>query len=250
METVSFGLTDVGRKRKHNEDHFLVDDDLRLYVVADGVGGRAKGEVASKEAVEQLQVWIMRHAELLEDYRRSPKKRKLLELRRMMESGVQAACYMVHGMAELEPDRKGMSTTLSALLIVDNLALIGQVGDTRVYLYRSGVALQVTEDHTLINYKLKRGMITPEQAATARGKNIITRAVGNKDYVQVDVFDLKIKSGDRFMLCSDGLHGYFLEGDEKIGAQGPIQELARQYIDLANSRGGKDNITVLFVDVA
>ncbi len=249
MKTVSFGKTDVGRKRKHNEDHFLCDDEIQLYVVADGVGGRAKGEIASKEAVEQLQIWVMRHRSLLEDYQKAPKKRKLLELRRMLESGIQSACYMVHGMAELEPDRKGMSTTLSALLLVGNLALIGQVGDTRVYLYRSGTALQITEDHTLINYKLKKGMITPEQAATAKGKNIITRAVGNKDYVQVDVFDMKVKSGDRFMLCSDGLHGYFLEGDDALGAEGPMEKLASMYIDLANSRGGKDNITVVFVDV-
>lgn len=249
MRTVSFGLSDVGRRRPHNEDSYLCDDELQLYVVADGVGGRAKGEVASQEAVEQLQVWILRHRHLLECESPRAVKKRLPELRRMLESGIQAACYMVHGLAELEPDKRGMSTTLSALLVVGNIALIGQVGDTRVYHYRKGKAEQVTEDHTLINYKLKKGIITPEEAARARGKNVITRAVGHKDYVQVDVFDLKVAVGDRFMLCSDGLHGYFLPGEEKLAMNGPLEERARVLVDLANSRGGKDNITVVLVDV-
>ncbi len=249
MRTVSFGLSDVGRRRPHNEDSFLCDDELQLYVVADGVGGRAKGEVASQEAVEQLQIWILRHEELLRDTARRTLKKRRPELRRMLESGIQAACYMVHGMAELEPDKRGMSTTLSALLVVGELALVGQVGDTRVYHYRKGKAFQLTEDHTLINYKLKKGLITPEEAARARGKNIITRAVGHKDYVQVDVIDLWVKPGDRFMLCSDGLHGYFLPGEEHLAMEGPLEERARVLVDLANARGGKDNITVVLVDV-
>ena len=131
------------------------------------------------------------------------------EIRRLLESGVKNACYMVFGMAELDPEKKGMSTTLSALLIRANLAFAAHVGDSRVYRVRKGAVLQLTEDHTLINYKVKHGMMTKAEAEKASGKNVITRAVGHKDYVQVDTADIDVAAGDRFLLCSDGLHGYF-----------------------------------------
>ncbi len=244
-----YGLTDVGRRRQHNEDAFLIDDSRSLYVVADGVGGHAKGEVASAEAVEQIQNWIIRHDPLTRQYVENPSEEVFYSLRRMVESGIQAACYLIHSMAQQEPDRKGMSTTMSMALVLDTLVLIGQVGDSRVYLLRNGKATQITEDHTLINYKLKHGLLTPEQAAKAPGKNVITRAVGHLDYVEVDVTDLIAQAGDRLILCSDGLHGYLLDGEiETHGAKDP--EVACQgLVDLANSRGGKDNITVMVVDV-
>lgn len=249
MKIRSFGKTDVGRKRKHNEDAFLCDDDLQLYAVADGVGGHAKGEVASAEAVEQIQIWVLRHRAMIEDFITTPSNEKIPPLRRMLESAIQSACYMVHSMAELEPDRKGMSTTMSALLVVGDLALVGQVGDSRVYLYRQTKAMQVTEDHTLINYKLKHGLITPQEAMRARGKNVITRAVGHMDYVQVDVFDMDLQSEDLFMLCSDGLHGYLKPGEVANLMAHPMDVSADKFIELANSRGGKDNITVVIVGV-
>jgi serine/threonine protein phosphatase PrpC len=249
MEIRSLGKTDTGRKRKHNEDAFLCDDDLQLYAVADGVGGHAKGEVASAEAVEQLQIWVLRHRDMIQNYKDDPHPEKIPSLRRMMESAIQSACYMVHSMAEFEPDQKGMSTTMSALLVVGELAIIGQVGDSRVYIHRQETAVQVTEDHTLINYKLKHGLITPQQAIRARGKNVITRAVGHLDYVQVDVFDMDLMPGDSFMLCSDGLHGYLKPGEvAKVMAQ-PFETAASRFIDLANERGGKDNITVVLFRV-
>ncbi|MCD6497411.1 MAG: serine/threonine-protein phosphatase [Deltaproteobacteria bacterium] len=250
MHVESFGQTDVGRKRDHNEDSFLCDDDMHLYVVADGVGGHAKGEVASREAIEQIQVWCVGNQDVVRAYEANPNPEGLYHVRRMLESGIQSACYMVHGMAELDPDRKGMSTTVSALLVAGNQVFIGQVGDSRVYLYRKGVALQITEDHTLINYKLKHGMITAEQAAHAKGKNVITRAVGHKDYVQVDVFDMSAQPEDRFMLCSDGLHGYLQPGGVEKGMEGPMDVCAQGFIDFANARGGKDNITVVLVEVS
>lgn len=249
MKTISCGLSDVGKRRQHNEDAYLCDDDLQLYVVADGVGGHAKGEVASKEAVEQVQIWVLRHRELVEDYRAAPSEKKLPRLRRMLESGVQSACYMVYGMAELDPSQKGMSTTLSTLLVIGDMALVAQVGDSRVYLFRDRWAVQITEDHTLLNYKLKQGLLTPEQAKQGRGKNIITRAVGHMDYVQVDTFDLLLRPKDRFMLCSDGLHDYLKPGEVEAGATGTLLECAKGFIDLANERGGKDNITCVLVEV-
>jgi serine/threonine protein phosphatase PrpC len=244
------GLTDVGRRRDHNEDAFLIDDSCGLYVVADGVGGHAKGEVASAEAVEQIQNWIIRHKPLVQGYLADPSEEAFYALRRMVESGIQSACYLIHSMAQMEPDRKGMSTTMSMALVIDTLVLIGQVGDSRVYLMRDGKATQITEDHTLINYKLKHGLLTPEQAKKAPGKNVITRAVGHLDYVEVDVTDLIAQAGDRLILCSDGLHGYLLDGEIDVYGSKAPEASCKALVDLANSRGGRDNITVMVVDVS
>jgi protein phosphatase len=246
---ISVGLSDVGRKRPHNEDSFFADDDLGLYVVADGVGGHAKGEVASAEAVEQVVLWVKGKDSqgAIVDFLADPNDDHRRVLKRVVESGVQSACYMVFGMAEQDPERKGMSTTISALLIAGDRAFIGQVGDSRVYRMRDGEVSQLTEDHTLINYKLKKGLITPEEAANAPGKNVITRAVGHKDYVEVDTFEADVRPGDRFLLCSDGLHGYLEDSDIAPILGQELAAAAQCFIDLANDRGGKDNITALVV---
>jgi protein phosphatase len=144
-----------------------------------------------------------------------------------------------------------MSTTLSAVVINGGFCYAAHVGDSRVYRVRGDQVLQITEDHTLINYKLKHGLITPEQAETASGKNVITRAVGHKDYVQVDTADVDVAAGDRLLLCTDGLHGYLTADSEVvdlIGA-GSLESGVQAAIALANQRGGKDNITALAVEV-
>ena len=137
------------------------------------------------------------------------------------------------------------------MLVVGDRAFIAQVGDSRVYRLRRDRAEQLTEDHTLVNYKLKQGLITAEEAKNAKGKNVITRAVGHKDYVEVDNTSVTLQLGDRFMLCSDGLHGY-LKDDELVGLMAGLDAhaAAKRLIDLANERGGKDNITALIVEVA
>jgi protein phosphatase len=159
---------------------------------------------------------------------------------------------MVYGMAELDPEKKGMSTTMSALLIRGSYAFAAHVGDSRVYRLRGDSVMQLTEDHTLINYKVKHGMMTKAEAEKATGKNVITRAVGHKDYVQVDTADVDVARGDRFLLCSDGLHGYFTDNDREVlelCGDGDIQECADAAIAMANQRGGKDNITALVIEV-
>src|SRR5690348_13644755 len=118
----------------------------------------------------------------------------------MLESGVQSACYMIYGIAEQDPEKRGMSTTISVLLVRAGFAFTAQVGDSRVYRFRDRALLQITEDHTLINYRLKQGLITAEEAKRATGKNVITRAVGHKDYVQVDTTDDVALAGDRYFL--------------------------------------------------
>jgi len=250
MRVVSHGLSDVGRKRTLNEDSFLSDDDLGFYIVADGVGGHAKGEIASALAVEDAYGFAKRGRTIIDGFLKEPTEDNLFAVKRLMESAVQSACYMVFGLAELDPSRHGMSTTVSALLIAEGLGIVAQVGDSRVYRLRYGKAEQLTEDHTLINYKIKHGLMTPEEAQRAPGKNVITRAVGHRDYVQVDTIQCDVLPRDRFMLCSDGLHGYLVEEEvaELLGG-GTLEQVAQNCIDLANGRGGRDNITVLLVDI-
>ena len=249
MRSVSVGLTDVGRRRPHNEDSYLRDDELGLYIVADGVGGNAKGEVASAESVDLVHSWVRRWRTTLEAHKASPTEDNTNVVRRLLESAVQSACYMVFGMGQLDPRQKGMSSTLSSLLVSGGIGFIAQVGDSRVYLARKGRVVQLTEDHTLVNFRLKLGLITPEEAASAPGKNVITRAVGHQDYVEVDTLDLPAEPGDRFLLCSDGLHGYLQDGELDRLLEGERDDVAQQLVDLANDRGGRDNITVLVCDV-
>ncbi|MBA3539776.1 MAG: serine/threonine-protein phosphatase, partial [Deltaproteobacteria bacterium] len=213
-----------------------------------------KGEIASQEAVEQLRMWIYgagRDLDGLVERVVGGDSECVWEIRRLLEAGVKNACYMVFGMADLDPEKKGMSTTLSALLIRGGYAFAAHVGDSRVYRVRKGSVIQITEDHTLINYKVKHGMMTKEEAEKASGKNVITRAVGHKDYVQVDTADIDITAGDRFLLCSDGLHGYFTSDNEvvELCGDGDLEECAEASIAIANQRGGKDNITSVVIEI-
>ena len=253
MKLLSVARTDVGRKRQINEDALFRDDARGFYVVADGVGGHNKGEIASREAVEVLRSWVYgaaRDIDHLVERIALGENECVWEVRRLLESGVKSACYMVYGMAELDPEKRGMSTTLSAMLVGGGMAFAAHVGDSRVYRVRGNNVLQLTEDHTLINYKIKHGMMTKAEAETASGKNVITRAVGHKDYVQVDTVDIDVVMGDRFLLCSDGLHGY-LSDDKEVSdlcAEGGLEECAEAAVALANQRGGKDNITAIVVE--
>jgi serine/threonine protein phosphatase PrpC len=251
---ISVALTDVGRKRAINEDAYFTDDSMGFYVVADGVGGHSKGEVASRETIEQLQMWVYGARARLDDLVGAIEggdTEAMWDIRRLLESGVQSACYMVYGMAELDPDKRGMSTTCSALLVRGGYAFAAHVGDSRVYRLRGHHVLQITEDHTLINYKLKNGLITAEEATRAKGKNVITRAVGHKDYVQVDTADVDAASGDRFLLCTDGLHGYLNDEQEvsELLGEDSLEAGVHAAVALANQRGGKDNITAVVVQI-
>jgi protein phosphatase len=227
----------------------LCDDELGLYIVCDGVGGNAKGEVASAESVDLVQSWVRRWRKTLAAHVAHPTPENAALVRRLLESAVQSACYMVFGMGQLDPRQKGMSSTLSSLLVSAGTAFIAQVGDSRVYLSRDGKTAQLTEDHTLVNFRLKLGLITAEEAANSPGKNVITRAVGHQDYVEVDTIDLETKPGDRFVLCSDGLHGYLLDGEIDDLLSGERDAVTNRLIELANERGGRDNITVVVCDI-
>ncbi len=250
MRRYGVGATDIGRRRTSNEDAFLLDDTLGLYVVADGMGGHAAGEVASQEAVDTVMGMVRRGQETVTRFEsEGPTEANMRAVQRLLESAVQAATYMVFAIAENDPDQKGMGTTVSALLLTETHGVIAQVGDSRIYLVRDGATYQLTEDHTLVAWQVKQGIISEAEAALSPHKNVITRAVGSREYVQVDTHAIEVGPGDRFLLCSDGLHGYLHE--DEIG---PVLELgaraaAPRLIDLANARGGRDNITAIVVEL-
>jgi serine/threonine protein phosphatase PrpC len=249
LRRAAYGLTDLGRKRQTNEDALFLDDDLGLYIVADGMGGHAAGEVASREAVDTLYGMVKRGIGDLHELVDPLSPEHARAACRLMESAVQAATYFVFSIAEIDRDKSGMGTTISALLVLGDYAVTAQVGDSRIYKVAAANVEQLTEDHTLIAWQLKQGLITPQEAAHSPHKNVITRAVGNREYVQVDTRCVPLLPSTRFLLCSDGLHGY-LEDDDippvvELGGTPAVQ----RFIDLANERGGKDNITAILVEI-
>jgi PPM family protein phosphatase len=246
-------LTDVGRQREHNEDNYLVDKKLGLFVVCDGMGGHAAGEVASALAVRTLHEEVKKEADLLKDYAEGASggakvsKRDILN---MLEFAVNRASYKVHSEAAKDAKKRGMGTTLVALLVVGSQAFIIYVGDSRLYLLRDGVLEQVTEDHTVYNELIRRKKMPREQVEQLAQKNAITRAVGVYEHVEPDTLVMDLLQGDRFLLCSDGLSGYFEDELEQLGktlAEPDADVVVRQLIAWANEHGGKDNITSVVV---
>lgn len=250
LTTQAYGLTDVGRKRQQNEDAILMDAALGLYAVADGMGGHAAGAVASARATEAVRRAVAEDAQPLQDLARDPSPRHRLGAVAMIESAVQRACAELYGVAVADPTKRGMGTTFVCLALAGNRAVIGNVGDSRVYLVRGGHSHRLTEDHTLVAAQLKAGTISREQAASSQYKNVITRAVGIQESVQVDTLIVDLMPGDVFLLCSDGLHGYLMDDElAPLVAAVPPRDLPQRLVDLANERGGKDNITAVVVTV-
>src|SRR6185436_11165436 len=173
----AYGLTDVGRKRQHNEDAMLVDPSLGLYIVADGMGGHAAGEVASNRSVEVVKQHILTNKSILKDLAKEATQTNRAAASSLVEVAVQRACADIYRMASSDNTKRGMGTTFVCLVVSGNRGVIGQVGDSRVYLVRNGQCHRLTEDHTLIAAQLKAGTITKEQAQTSQYRNVITRAV-------------------------------------------------------------------------
>ncbi len=246
-----FAATDVGNVREHNEDNFLVDKKLSLFMVADGMGGHAAGEVASAIAVRTIHEEIKREKDLLTDFlagARGASRVTNKDILALMEHAVHRACSRIHEEAQADAQKRGMGTTLSALIILGTRGFIAHVGDSRIYLARAGAVQQVTEDHTVYNELIKRGKLTREQIEKVGHKNAITRAVGVYERVDVDTLMIEVLPGDQFLLASDGLTGYLETVDELapfVAQEGDIATKA--LVELAKVRGGKDNITVVLV---
>jgi len=242
--------THVGRVREVNEDSFLVDEALRLSIVADGMGGHAAGEVASYIAVHACRETVLRERELIERFEHGVKGVGRQDVLRLMEQAVQNACVAVYAEAQKDPSRRGMGTTLVALLLVGSRGFIAHVGDSRIYLARSGSVHQLTDDHSLVNELIKRGRLTTEQIAKLNMRNAVTRAVGVYESVEVDTLDFDVLPGDQYLLCSDGLTQYAQQSDIlRVFREFEEPAVAQALIDLANQGGGRDNITAVVVKV-
>jgi len=234
-------MSDVGRCRKVNQDMFLLDESLGLFAIADGMGGHAAGEVASDLAINAL-AGSLRGSDR-SDGAWSPTEAAEL-LRIALNEGNRKICESVLARSEW----RGMGTTMVALVLAENRAVIGHVGDSRAYLLREGELRQLTSDHSWVNEQVKLGLLTNEQAQRHPMRNIVTRALGNQPAVEVDLIVEAIQPGDVFALCSDGLSGMLDDQEirEVLAAQGSVPQAAcRELVERANERGGEDNITVI-----
>jgi protein phosphatase len=244
MKWIYAGRSDVGKVRPGNEDALFADVERGVFIVADGMGGHVAGEVASKIVTETVGPGV---GEAIEDGLSGTELEvRILDL-------IEEANRAILKRADSEPEKRGMGTTLTLLVLVPGSSyLIDQVGDSRGYLLRDGVLSQVTRDHTVVQQQVDRGALTPEQARDHPLSHILTRALGTEADVEADSYGDTVQPGDTFLLCSDGLSGML--GDDAIQAiltmpsEDP-QEVADALVDAANDAGGLDNITAVVVSV-
>lgn len=251
MHIIAFGQSDVGRQRDHNEDAYLIDPVLGLYIVCDGLGGHADGEVASHLTIQVVQNVLRQHIASIEAYIKSPSFEERTQVLKLVARAVQEASAQVYDLAQGDASTQGMGTTIALLLALGDAVVIAHVGDSRVYLIRDGQAYRITEDHSLLGELLKRGTISKDDAAGFPYANVVTRCLGQQPMVQVDTLFVECMAGDRFLLCSDGLHNA-LESDEELAKLSNFftpDTLPEACIALANERGGTDNITAVIAQV-
>lgn len=241
------GGTDVGRKRDHNEDSIFLPTEARLGIVADGMGGHASGEVASKLAVDTVVAYFHSTSEMQPLTWPFKVDRDIrAEVNRMVTS-IMLANVEIHEKAARDASCKGMGTTIDAINFLDDTVIIGHVGDSRVYRYRDGELTQITEDHSLINDYIKMKRVTVEEAENWPHKNVIVRALGMKDTVQVDIVTETCRVGDCYLLCSDGLTDMLSDPQvaHMIQMQRDLDTAVDKLVEAANEEGGVDNISVV-----
>jgi serine/threonine protein phosphatase PrpC len=234
--------SDVGMIRSGNEDNFFAEADDRrgVFVVADGMGGHAAGEVASEMAVQI----VARHLLVLTSVLDGASAEKL-------SHAMRDANRAIYDRMLAEVDKQGMGTTASVLVLSDNQFLIGQIGDSRVYLLRDGALTQLTKDHSYVQEQVDAGLLTPEQARYHPYSNVITRCVGASESVEADIYDGEMKPGDVFLLASDGLTGMVDDRrlQQMLLARSGPGRIVDALIAEANGRGGLDNITAIVIQV-
>jgi protein phosphatase len=235
-------LTDRGRRRIKNEDYIKGINDINLYLLADGVGGNRSGEIASKETVETFAKYIkLRYKDLNDEN----------ELIKLLEEGIIFVNNKIYNLANSKEDYQGMATTFVYVLIRDNTAYVGNIGDSRAYLIHNNEIIQITDDHTYVNELVKAGMITKKEASKHSKKNIITRAIGAEDKVIMDLYTLPVEDEDIIILCSDGLYDEL--SDKKICKTAveneDMQACANILIKDANNHGGNDNVSAICIKI-
>ncbi|MCK5796422.1 MAG: cyclic nucleotide-binding domain-containing protein [Deltaproteobacteria bacterium] len=254
LQVKFWAATDDGKQRDHNEDNFLVDKNLSLFVVADGMGGHAAGEVASSLCVRRLREAIVENHDVIERFAAGEGSNRT-EILHVIEHAVHAAGSAIYERAQKQPEKRGMGTTCTLLLLAGQRGFMAHVGDSRLYLMRHNQVHQLSEDHSLIKELVRRGKVKLEDIDSSPYKdykNAVTRAVGVYESVDVDTLDFDVLPGDQFMICSDGLH-YYLDTDDKIAkvlAGDDVKHVTEAFITLANDGGGHDNITSVVVRIA
>lgn len=241
----AYMLSDVGKKREHNEDACMISVPKyatkgsikgMIFAVADGMGGASAGEHASRVTLEAL-------AEAL-----AAEPEETIPV--FMHKAVTTANRRVFEEATTYPEYQGMGTTISAVLIIGDRVYVAQVGDSRVYLARRRRLHQITSDHSVVAEQVRNGLLTEEEARTHSLKNLITRAVGIKDTVKIDLFSTQIRQGDTLLVCSDGLSNLVKDAEvQEILTHRKIEDAARKLVDRALEEGGTDNITVLLTRI-
>ncbi len=241
--------TDVGMKRTHNEDYFSLMEDEQLFIVADGMGGHSSGEVASRMAAETVSEFYQRtkDEEATWPYKMD---RGLSYIENRLVCGVKLANYKIYEAASKDIRYKGMGTTLVTCLVSGDKIYIAHVGDSRLYRFRADALEQVTRDHSLLeDYKDAKPDMTEEEERNFPHKNVITRALGMRDTVQVDVKTEDVMDGDVYCLCSDGLSGMVTDEhlEKIIATTDDLEQMVSEQVDQANRAGGVDNVTTLVI---
>jgi PPM family protein phosphatase len=246
------GITDVGRKREANEDCFAIVPEDHLFVVADGMGGHAAGEVASRLAVSAIADFIAstrRDAEITWPYEYDTSMS--MEGNRL-KTAIRLANQRILDTISHKKDLEGMGTTLVGVMVSDGRVCVGHVGDSRAYLLREGSITQITSDHSWVNEQVKLGFLSRNDASRHPFRNVVTRALGSRDDVVVDVTEQALVPGDYIILCSDGLNT-MMDDDSilrtVIEHGDDVEAAAQSLIDAANQNGGEDNVTVIVIKV-
>jgi protein phosphatase len=250
MKIVYQALSDVGRKRKGNEDSLFVNADQNLFVVADGMGGHAAGEVASRVAAESINEFVCLTGGDEEITWPFGLDENISYDGNRLKTAIRYANRKVLEATREKSEYEGMATTVAAVLVDGDTANLGHVGDSRVYLVREGGISQLTSDHSWVNEQIQSGVISADQARSHPLRNVVTRALGGKPDLLVDMQVQKLQAGDTLLLCSDGLTT--MVPDERIAelveaAGGDMEKAARELVAAANAGGGEDNITVLLI---
>jgi protein phosphatase len=248
MQVLAAGQTDVGCVRKHNEDNFLVDSELGLFIVADGLGGHAAGEVASQIVVEKVGQFI---AQTVEQDRTWPLE---YDVSIPFDGNRLKAALLLSDQAIVDdirthPERESMGSTVVACLVEEDRVTLVHVGDSRAYLLDANGIRQVTRDHSWVAEQVANGILTADEARKHPFRNVITQALGNGGDLDVAVQEVQVKELDRLLLCSDGLSGMVQDADIWAIVQNAssLQQATRELIERARDNGGEDNITVVII---
>jgi len=250
MKITYQAITDVGRKRKGNEDSLFVNPVQNLFVVADGMGGHAAGEIASKVAVDAINEFVLLTGGDEEITWPFGLDENMSYDGNRLKTAIRYANRKVLEATKEKSEYEGMATTVAAVLVDGDVANIGHVGDSRIYLFSEGQFSQLTSDHSWINEQIQSGVISADQARSHPLRNVVTRALGGKPDLVVDIQTRRMKAGDVLLICSDGLTG--MVPDEDIArilddANGDVEKGATELVAEANARGGEDNITVVLL---